>query len=250
MKKRFRKLKQPKYGNINKGFTDAEYKRFIACVRNEKAYCAFLLMANLGLRVGEVVKLKIDDIDFYNRKVRVSTEKAHTGDLLYMHDKVRNFLKMWVQKLQDEILSNAGYILPSNRKDREHVSPNWLRMEFRKACKLADLNMWYDYAEDDNNAVAKKNGKNRKLYRLTTHSLRHYFISKVYNKCANPLQTQKLARHRSFKSTQTYIHQSQEKIDETMKSVFESEGVDVKESKEAEDFVKFFKMWKVMSDVR
>ena len=96
-KRKFNRSKETKYGNINRGFTEEELKKFFKCCKNEKAYLAFFLMANLGLRVGEVVKIKTEDIDFIKKKIRISTEKAHTGDFLYLHSRVQKLLLYWVQ---------------------------------------------------------------------------------------------------------------------------------------------------------
>ncbi|HJO14520.1 MAG TPA: hypothetical protein QGG70_00550 [Candidatus Pacearchaeota archaeon] len=47
--KRFRKKSGKKYGNLNKGFTEAELRHFFNCCKNSKAHLAFQLMAGLGL---------------------------------------------------------------------------------------------------------------------------------------------------------------------------------------------------------
>ncbi|MFA4887834.1 MAG: site-specific integrase [Candidatus Nanoarchaeia archaeon] len=248
-KRKYRQRKETKYGNINRGFTDKELKTFFQYCSNKKAYLAFFLMSHLGLRIGEVVKVRLDDIDFVKNKIRISTEKTHTGDFLYLHERVRKLLLVWVQNFQDPITNKKGFILfSSNKKEgREYVSPHWLRKEFRNICKLADLNEFYDYADDKQGIIVKMHGKSRKLYRLTTHSLRHYYITFVYKNCKNPVHTQKLARHRDFKSTQVYIHTSQEDLDGTMKKAFEQEGINAEEG-EVEEFAKFWKMWRMMKN--
>jgi len=201
-------------------------------------------MANLGLRVGEVVEIKVDEIDLVKNKIRVHTEKAHTGDFLYLHSSVRKLLYLWIENFQDEIMDHEGYVLFSENKSvkRQNISSNWLRKYFREICYIANLNEFYGYADDSGN---NREMENRKLYRLTTHSLRHYYITHIYNGCKNPLHTQKLARHRSFKSTQVYIHSSPEELEQTMKTVFEGESVNVNEI-ELEEFMKFYRMWKEM----
>ena len=47
---------------------------------------AFSIMANLGLRVGEVVRIKIDDLDFVKNKIKIFTEKAHTVDFMHLQN--------------------------------------------------------------------------------------------------------------------------------------------------------------------
>lgn len=242
-KKKFLRNNQRKYGNLNKGFTDAELRHFFNCCKNPKAHLAFQLMANLGLRVGEVVKIKIDDINFFKNKIKIETEKAETIDFMHLHIQVRKLLNDWVQKFQEEILKNDGYILftnnqPKNYRSCKHISPHWLRREFRDICFLAGLNESYGVSEE---RYAGK--KVRKLYRLTTHSLRHYFITRVYRNSKNPIFTQRLGRHKDFKSTETYIHTNQDEIDDTIKKAFENENIVIKDD-EFEEFITFYKMWK------
>lgn len=236
-----------KYGNLNKGFTDTELKHFFNCCKNPKAHLAFQLMANLGLRVGEVVKIRLDQINFFKNNIRIDTEKSGTIDFLHLHKQVRLLLHLWVQKYPEEIMKNDGYILftndqPKTYRDTKHISPHWLRGEFRDTCYLAGLNESYGISEE---TYAGK--RKRKLYRLTTHSLRHYFITRVYKSSKNPLFTQKLGRHRNFKSTQTYINVNQDEVDTTIKKAFEDEGVSVDNS-EVQDFMTFYKMWKMINE--
>jgi integrase len=63
-KNKYERRRGKKYGGLNKGFTDEELERFFKFCSNPKAFLAFFLMANLGLRVGEVVKIKLSDLDF------------------------------------------------------------------------------------------------------------------------------------------------------------------------------------------
>jgi integrase len=165
--------------------------------------------------------------------------KAKTGDFLYIPKKVRILLLTWVQKFQKEIAENQGYVLFSSNPTypRFNISADWLRNEFRRTALLCNLNEWYDYAEDVKNPIQCKNGA-RKLHRLTTHSLRHYFITKCYNHCKNPILTQKLARHTDFKSTQTYININYEKLGKVIEEVFEPET-----DKEKHELVEFMEMY-------
>jgi len=248
-KKKYRRCKEKRYGNLCRAFNEEELKNFFKGCRNPRAFLAFKLMAFLGLRVGEVAVINVKDIDFNKHKLRVNTEKAGTIDFLYIHSEVRKLLYSWVQKFQEDILKHDGFVLfpdPNGNSKNNHISPNWLRKEFRNVCFLTNLSENYGVA---NNYIKEGVLKERRLFRLTTHSLRHYYIDKVYRYCKDPLKTQKLARHQDFKSTQTYIHIKQEEIDKTLKDVFENEGISVKED-EINEFIAFFNLWKNMKEKR
>ncbi|MDH3353418.1 MAG: hypothetical protein OEL87_03145, partial [Nanoarchaeota archaeon] len=137
------------------------------------------------------------------------------------------------------------FILYSDKNNRANISPAWLRKEFRQVAKNAKLDEVYGIAEDINNPLSHILGE-RKLYRLTTHSLRHYFITKVYGDCKDPLKTQKLARHGEFKSTQNYIHLNQNELDKTLSNIFGIEPSAGKE--EVSEFVNFYKTWRAMKN--
>jgi integrase len=237
-KTKYERRKETRYGNLNRGFTESELKLFLQSCKNKKAKLAFFLMSQLGLRVGEVVKLQLEDIDFHKNKIRVFTEKAHTTDFLFLHVEVRKVLYDWVRLYLDKIQMKGNYILFSDNlhSGREYVSPDWLRKYFRERCHLCGLNT--DYGTSKESVDGKRA---RKLYRLTTHSLRHYFVTRVYRKTKNPLHTQRLARHLDFKATQIYIRTDPEELDQTLADVFEED--DVKES-DIKEFVKAYAAWK------
>ena len=58
-KQKYVRSKETKYGNLNRGFTDGELRRFLSCCTHKKANLAFTMQAYLGLRVGEVVKVNL-----------------------------------------------------------------------------------------------------------------------------------------------------------------------------------------------
>jgi len=223
--RKYKKTKKPKYGNINKGFTEQELQRFFnyfMLPKEEKQLLAFVCQAYLGLRVGEVVKIKREDINFEEKQIRIYTEKAKTNDILYLHDQVRIPLFNWCEKQKESIEKKQGFVFFSRNPTlhRDSISPNHLRNKFREICRRAHLDSWYCESDDTN---PDYNKKPRKLHRLTTHSLRHYYITRVYQSTLDPIVTKKLARHQDLGSTQIYINTSKEALEEGMKKTFEKE---------------------------
>ncbi len=88
--------------------------------------------------------------------------------------------------------------------------------------------------------------KSRKLHRLSTHSLRHSFITKIYKKTLNPVVTQKCARHRSFKSTSCYINIDQKDTIDALDRTFGKKEAEKQETNDMAEFVRMFKAWKKM----
>ena len=81
-RKRFQRSRIPKYGSLNKGFTEQEVQRFFKVIDNEKFRLLFSYQSQLGLRIGEAVRINIKDIKFESRELVVKTEKAMTLDTL------------------------------------------------------------------------------------------------------------------------------------------------------------------------
>ncbi len=231
-KSKYERTKTPKYGTISKDFTEEELKIFFEYCSSKKALIAFQIMAYLGLRVGEVVTIKLTDVDMNKHLIRVNTEKAKTLDELYIHERIRPFLYQWIQTNREEILKHENYILYSTMIGRQNISPNWLRNKFRAVIKHAGLDETYGTSKETDMKRCE-----RTLHRLTTHSLRHYFITRVYRTTKNPIHTQKLARHKEFKSTQIYIHTNKDELTKSMRNTFE-------DNTEMKEFFDMYKRWK------
>jgi integrase len=209
---------------------------------NPKSKLAFQLMSMLGFRIGEVVRINIKDVYWKHNKIKVFSEKTHQTDYLYLHNKVRKLISDWVRKHHNSIEQNEGYLFYSFKECRKHISKDWLRKEFRRIRDNAGLNETYGVAEDINNPKRWNYG-DRKLYRLTTHSLRHYYITKVYQSCRDPLLTMKNARHRDINSTKTYIHLSEAEVDDTLNKAFSEEKMNFGKQ-DVNELIELIKVWK------
>ena len=206
LRKRYRRNRQRKYGNLYKGFTSEELKTFFLHVQNEKALLCFVIQAYAGLRVSEAVKVKGSDVDFDRKMLRVHSAKSNTFDEVPLHPYLYGALEDAVD------LRGLGYLMPGQKLP--YISPVWVRKEFRESVVRAGLDSTYGWSEEPS-------GKStRKLHRLTTHSLRHFFITSIYNSCKNLKVAQRLARHTDMGTTQVYIHTNQDQMREAVMSAF------------------------------
>ena len=190
--------------NINRNFTEEELEKFFSVVDNKKHLLCFKLQAYLGLRISEAVKVNISDIDFTRRKIRVFAEKTDQMDFLHLHELAFETIQNWVRIHQKEIEEHDGFLVYSDYK-KGHITKDVMRNFFRGYLKKAKLDDIYVELYTTGKQCYGK-AKSRKLYRLSTHSLRHYYVTKVYRKTLNPIVTQMCARHREFKSTSCYIN--------------------------------------------
>jgi integrase len=206
-KRRFLRRRQPKYGTMNKGFTDEELEIFFRFVEDPKFRLLFSYQAVLGLRIGEVVKIHIRDINLKNKELRIDTEKGKRTDYLPIPQQLFNETLEFITQNEDEITSHKGYVFWSKydtKRSCPHVQTNYARNVFQQAIKKSKL--------DESYAIA--DGKTpRLLHRLTTHSLRHYAITNHAKKNnGNVVLASKFARHARLETTMTYIYTGKEEL--------------------------------------
>lgn len=150
-------------------------------------------MGNLGLRIGEVVRLQVKHIDRQNKAIKVPTLKQE-GKKGINHGRIKrgDIPKTLIEiPISDIMLKNImDYV-----KDHKRTSwifpysdglpiPEWLvRRTFKKAVKKANLNPIY-----------------------SPHSLRHCRGVKAYKQVKDIRAVQALLRHKNINSTVVYTH--------------------------------------------
>jgi len=200
-KSRFLRRRTPKYGGMNKGFTDEEIQRFFGVVDDPRLHLLYSYQAVLGLRIGEAVRIHIKDINLKTRELRIETEKAKTLDFLLIPEQLFDATLEYIQNFDALIVAAKGFLFFV--EDR-HVSISLARQAFNKYVQKAKLYEVYGYSNDS---------RPRTLTRLTTHSLRHYAITNHSKKNnGNVVLANKFARHRRLQTTMTYVYTSKDEL--------------------------------------
>jgi integrase len=197
-----------KYGSLNKGFTEEQLRAFFMAIDNEKYGLLFSYMAYLGLRIGEAVKVNVKDINQQSRELRVKSEKTRRLDLLIIPSNLHQESLSFIERHKAEIDKAQGFMFykDSDRSERkeQYLESNYVRKVFRQYVVKAGLDEIYDTSDG---AVQ------RRLHLLTTHSLRHYAISKFARQTnGNLILSAKFARHLKPQTTMTYIHTDKEEL--------------------------------------
>ena len=218
---RFKKHRNPKYGTLNKGFTEQQLIVFLRAIEEPKFKLLFEFQANLGLRIGEAVKVNMHDIDFETRELKIHTEKAKTLDALIIPINLFQELIGYVRNHKNEIELAKGYLFYKDAsKDHYHraepyLAPEYVRTRFTEYVRIAGLDEVYDISEESS---ATK--RPRELHRLTTHSLRHYAITRfAKNTNGNLILTSRFARHSDPETTMVYISRDKKQLYEAIDSV-------------------------------
>ncbi|MBN1524613.1 MAG: tyrosine-type recombinase/integrase [Spirochaetales bacterium] len=145
-------------------------------IKNNKHYCMIGLMYAGGLRVSEVVKLRIQDLLPEQLQLYVRRSKGHKDRISLLSDKLLSGL--------DHIIKNrAGKELLFLTQQNKKYTVRTIQAIFEKAMK--------------------KSGIQKKA---TCHTLRHSFATHLIESGTNVKAVKNLLGHKSVKTTMVYIH--------------------------------------------
>jgi len=143
-------------------------------------YTILLTFIYTGIRLSELAKLNIGDVDFENGEMRVRGKGRKIRFLPFNGD-LRNGLKEYIDERRHAVADTNALFLS---KLRSRISPRGIHHIVKKYLNNADFT-------------------DRKY---STHSLRHAFLSLHYKSGTSPLVIQKLAGHKNLQTTQRYLH--------------------------------------------
>jgi integrase len=220
------KRKTPKYGSLSKAFSDMQLQRFLHVIDSDKFRLLFSYQAQLGLRIGEAVRVNINSIDLETRELTLKTEKAQVMDSLLIPMPLFKDTIAFISKHRAEIEKAQGYLFYADKLRTKRSVPfleqNYVRNRFRHYVRLAGLDEVYDTSDETN-----PNRSVRHLHRLTTHSLRHYAITSFAKQTnGNLVLTSRFARHSDPSTTMTYISARKEELYKEIDSTFSLERFD------------------------
>ena len=153
----------------------------------------FELMYASGLRISEVVNLKLSDIDFDGRILRI-LGKGNKERLVPFYELAKTKLLNYIQTVRNKWLKN----------DHEYVFIN------QKGSKLTSRGIQYRME------LASK--KTLLMVHLHPHMLRHSFATHLLDAGADLRLVQELLGHSSLSTTQIYVHVSMSRL----KNVYEN----------------------------
>lgn len=216
---RYKKLKNPKYGKINKGFTEAELAAFLRVIDKPKMRLLFRYQAELGLRIGEVVCLNIGKINFETRELTLRTEKTRVLDTLLIPLPLMKETVEFIKANAADVERSGGYLFFKDKGAYSHrkegyVGSGYVRIRFMEYLTKAKLDEIYDISEEVDGRSP------RRLHRLTTHSLRHFAITRFAKQAqGNLVLTSKFARHLEPTTTTRYINIDKKEVYEIVDSI-------------------------------
>ena len=163
--------------------SQSEVARFLGSIRNLK-YKAILTTAYAaGLRITEIVRLRIKDIDSERMTIRVNQGKGRKDRDVMLSPRLLTLLREYWKKYHPK-----DWLFPGKSKDRP-ITTECVRTVCRKVCKTSGI---------------KKH--------VTPHTMRHSFATHLLEKDVNLPTIQNLLGHRCLSSTVRYTHIARQNI--------------------------------------
>lgn len=183
--KRARKLPEILTEEERKALLAQPNKRTPTGLRN---VCMMTLMLNAGLRVAEVLNLKVNDINWNTGKLMVREGKGKKDRALWLSEDDMVLLGKWREKRS----VHAELLFTTLRGDK--LDDRYIRAMVKREAQAAGL-------EKD----------------IHPHTLRHTFASDIYRETKNIRLTQKALGHSDLSTTMIYTHIVDEELEDAMK---------------------------------
>ena len=152
-------------------------------------YAVYALMYQLGLRVGEVHDLDMESLDFENQKITVMG-KGRKPRTLHLNDELIEIISHYLavrELFLNSWLTRALFV----SKKGNRLAIRTMEDNFKKILLQTDVNVPFN---------------------VTCHTLRHSLASHLNDNDVDVLVIQSILGHSSTRSTEPYIHPSQERI--------------------------------------
>ncbi len=216
------KRRIPKYGNLDKNFSDEQINRFFRAIDDNRFFLLFKYQSIEGLRIGEAVRLNLSNFDLKNKQLVLRSLKSGRLDVLKIQEALFSLTLKYIREHKAEIERAKGYLFFADSKKQSYgrvepyVNENYARNRFRLYKERAGLNDGdiYDVSEEQNGRSV------RKLHLLSTHSLRHFAISKVAKATnGNLVITSRFARHSDPATTMIYVSDDKKALADALESI-------------------------------
>lgn len=183
--------------------------------------CFMALMC--GLRVAEVCKLQIADIDLERRiiKIRDSKNPNRAKNEGYGKDRIIPIPEVAISPIKKwlEIIEGGKWFLPSENSPDNHLRTKTLHLWFSEARKRAGLDT-IDYQAEYQTPNPCNNQMTKPIYKFRFHNLRHFYATYVYEKTRDLYAVSNLLGHNQVTTTQIYAKISDKTMKETVDFAF------------------------------
>lgn len=172
----FYELRPRKSRNLPSVFSEEEVSRLFSCIPNLKHKVILMLIYSAGLRIGESIQLRKEDIDFDRRSVFILAGKGKKDRYSILSDKMITLIQDYLKSYKPQYWLFEG-------QDGGQYSRSSIQKIFRRTVKRAKANPF-----------------------STVHTLRHSFATHLLERGMDLRYIQELLGHSSSETTQIYTH--------------------------------------------
>ncbi len=173
--KRGIKLKLPEV--LPRAMNPADVRRLLSVIDDTRDRALILLLLRTGMRIGEVLGLRLNNLDIRGRKVYLfEGQKNSMGRVVYLSDDALFAIKLWLRRRD----KNSDFIF----------------------CGYGNTHICYTTGRNCFVKYLKKAGLEQKGY--TVHCLRHTFASELLNAGMRLECLQQLLGHQDIEVTRRY----------------------------------------------
>jgi len=155
-----------------------EVKKLFNAINNEKHRLMVQVMYSAGLRVSELVNLKVEDLDIEKNYGFVRQGKGNKDRIFIISESLKEKIDGLIK---GDKLFLDNYLFNSNRKTKYNIRS--LQQIIKKATKIAKIDK-----------------------KISCHSLRHSFATHLIENGCSVSEVQALLGHKSPETTFLYLH--------------------------------------------
>ncbi len=154
-----------------------EVKRLLSALKNIKSRAILVLTYSSGLRVSEVVLLRVSDLDFTRDSITIKGAKGRKDRVTLFFDRAQRTLRTYLKAEQPDY-----WLFPGQKEDK-HLTARSAQLHFKHALEKTNIQK-----------------------EVSIHSLRHSFATHLLENGTDIRYIQKLLGHKSTKTTEIYTH--------------------------------------------
>ena len=158
-----------------------EVERFFSVIDHPRDLAIFVNIYGSGLRVSEICKLKVEDVDSKNMRLFIRQAKCNKDRYTILSQRGLDALRRYWKIFKPS--SPEHYLFPNRWDKGRHLMPGQIETLFNKYKAEAGIT---------------EPG--------TVHTLRHCFATHALEAGTDPLYIKQLLGHSCFSSTDTYLH--------------------------------------------
>ena len=158
-------------------------------------YLYMRLMLKAGLRASEATALRPQHIDLMSGKLIVREGKGAKDRTLWVGEELLGELQEWTDR-RNENVGEPKFLLPTSKGTQ--VATSHLRRSVKRYARDAGI---------------------EEVDRVSPHTLRHTFATRLYRKTSNIRMVQKALGHSDLSTTMIYTHVVDEELEGAMKGL-------------------------------